>query len=1148
MKCTFLAAAVSAAPFLALGAVGAHAQVQITTATSVPVATATANAGSPANIDIAVSGSIGMTTSGDAVTVNSSNTVSNEGAIGFTNLDNSVGILVQGGNTGQVTNTGSIAVTESYVSPADPNNDGLTDGVFAQGTNRIGISVVGASPFTGGITTTGSIVVHGNNSFGIEVAAPITGDLQMLTVTPSATAGVSPAVATGSIATLGDASIGLNVTPTGGVGGNMSLTSVSSTGVGAQAVVINGAVGGLIDISGTVTSTGYRSTVRSSNPALSVLYTAAELQQGGPAMSIGANVGGGLIVSAPPLTLSTTNLDLDGNGVPDLQQGQGAIASFGSAPALQIGAVGSSVTLGEVAPGATGPYSPNPYGLVVEGVISANGLFDQITSPNLPAPVSATAVQLGVAGGGPVTIDGGVHVTGAITAQAYQANATAIHIGAGVTIPAIVNDGTITATADQINTATTGVTPLSVNAIVIDPGATVTSLTNSSGITANITGTGGVGGSTGAIIDRSGSLANITNTGTISAQLTQTLTSTPMPGTLTAIDISASHAPQTLTQQASANQIAATVYNSTLSYPIGAIVSENGEIFQATAAAGVAIDPTLTPLVWRQIGATVPSISGSIFFGSGGATVQVDAGTVGGAIIDLGAGANTITVNGDINTAVTGAIRDEGVNTLTLNVIGGTLSDANPNIVQARSVNVGANGILLISADPVAGTNTKFVTTGASTFASGAQVGLTLLSLQTAQQQTYIVLQTVPGQGTLTAGTFNTGLLNNAPFLYTATPSYAPAANPATDPSEILLTVGRKTPAQLGFNAAEGSALDAVLAALPKNPGIQSAILAQTTEVGLKSVYDQLLPSQGQGLFDALDAAAQGVSGMTGTTPDAGTRVAGSSLWLQEVNERVRRSGIETQGSYSSLLGLVGGYEHMGSGGGAIGVTLAYFNAQEADAGAQVGSHVEASMLEAGAYYRRAVGGLTISVRGAGGYSWFSGERRFLAPGATATAFSSWGGYFFDGHAGAAYERRFGRFYARPEVSADYLGLYESAHDETGGGDGFDLNVAARTSSRLSGQAILVLGTQWGKAAWLRSEIRGGYREIFSGSVGDTMASFAGGDPFNLAADKDNGGWATIGFSLKGGSQYSYLALEGDADFRSGEQRFDVRLAGRSMF
>src|SRR5665213_982457 len=515
----------------------------------------------------------------------------------------------------------------------------------------------------------------------------------------------------------------------------------------------------------------------------------------------------------------------------------------------------------------------------------------------------------------PVTIDGGIHVTGAITAQAYQANATAIHIGTGVTVPAILNDESITATANQINTAATGVTPLSVNAIVIAPGASVTSLTNNSGLIANITGTGGVGGSTGVIIDRSGSLANITNTGTISAQITQTLVTAPLPGTLTAIDISASHAPQTLIQKASANQIAATPYNSTLSYAIGSIVSENGVLYQATAAAGVAIDPALTPTVWRQIGATVPSINGSIYFGSGGSTLQVTSGIVSGAVIDLGAGANTVTVNGDVNTVVSGALKDEGVNTLTLNVVGGALSDTNPTTVQARSVNVGANGLLLISADPVAGTNTKFVTTGASTFAQGAQVGLTLLSLQTVPQQTYIVLQTVPGQGTLSAGTFGSGLLNNAHFLYTATASYAPAANPATDPSEILLTVGRKTPAQLGFNGAEASALNAVLAALPKNPGIQGAILAQTTEAGLKSVYDQLLPNQGQGLFESLDAAARAVSSMTGTTPAAGTRVAGSSLWLQEVNERVRRSGIQTQGSYSSLLGLLGGYEHMGAGG-----------------------------------------------------------------------------------------------------------------------------------------------------------------------------------------------------------------------------------------
>ena len=45
-----------------------------------------------------------------------------------------------------------------------------------------------------------------------------------------------------------------------------------------------------------------------------------------------------------------------------------------------------------------------------------------------------------------------------------------------------------------------------------------------------------------------------------------------------------------------------------------------------------------------------------------------------------------------------------------------------------------------------------------------------------------------------------------------------------------------------------------------------------------------------------------------------------------------------------------------------------------------------------------------------------------------------------------------------------------------------------------------------------------------------------------------SGGWVTAGFSLKSGTQFSYVALEGDADFRHGEQRYDLRVAGRSMF
>ncbi len=1150
MKRKFLAAAVAVAPLLAATAGYVHAATQITTSTTQPVTTATANGGLPDDIDITSSGSINPTSSGAAVTLDSSNVVTSEGSITFKDVDNAVGILIEGGNTGQVTNTGAITLTESYV-PVDSNGDGLPDGPFAQGTNRIGIQVTGATPFVGGITATGPITIQGNNSAGISIEGPITGDLLMLTVTPPATDGGAATVANGTITITGDNSVGVQVKSTGGVGGNVRITGVTARGVGTRAVVIDGAVGGRVNISGSVTASGYRSTVRSSNPAVSVLYTADELQQGGPAVSIAADVAKGLIVSAAPFPLSTTNLDQDGDGVPDASQGTGLIASFGAAPALQIGAVGHDVTLGKVGVDANG------YGLVIQGTVAADGVFDPLTSPNLPGVVSATAIQIGVAGGGAVFVDGGLHNTGNVAANAYQADATGIHIGAGATVDAIVNDGAISGQSTQVNSATTDTLvgtvnvpaplPVAVTGILIDQGASVTSISNSKSILANISGAGGVGGAATAIWDKSGSVTSVANTGTIAASLTQTLLTSPMPGTLTAIDLSAGTSAQTISQGLAPGVAGAPAYVTTSTYAVGDIVIESGLAYKAVAVIAAGQDPLNNPTLWVQIGTTTPAITGSILFGSGGANLNVTAGTVTGDVIDLGAGVNTVTVNGDVNTVVTGAIKDEG-GQLTLNVLGGTLSDTNPNTIAARSVNVGATGILLVSADPAHGTNTKFVTTGASTFATGAQVGLTLQSLQIAPSQVYTIVETVPGQGTLTAGTFGTGLLNNAPFLYTAAASFVPAGDPNIDPSEIQLTVTRRTTAQLGFNAAEAGALDAVLNALPNDPNIQKVILAQTTEAGLKSAYDQLLPDQGQGIFEALDAATQAISSLAGTTPDAGVRVAGSSLWLQEVNERVDRDGLDTLGSSSKLLALVGGYERMGVAGGALGLSVAYFNAQESDAAAAVREHVVGSMVEGGLYYRRAAGPLTVSARGAIGYSWFSGDRRFVAPGAINNATSSWSGLFYDAHVGAGYEVRLGRFYARPEVSVDYLRLNEGAHAETGGGDGFDLALADRVSTRFSGQAIMVLGTQWGRSAWLRSEIRAGYREIFSGDVGDTVANFTGGEPFTLVADPDKGGWVTVGFSLKSGTQFSYVALEGDADLRNGEQRYDLRVAGRSMF
>ncbi|MGH7009359.1 MAG: autotransporter outer membrane beta-barrel domain-containing protein, partial [Caulobacteraceae bacterium] len=1073
-----------------------------------------------------------------AVTLNSNNSVSNAGQIGFTNIDNAIGIQILGGFTGQVTNTGSILLTETYTAATD-NNTGVLTGAFAQGSNRIGIQVTGTSPFTGGITSTGSVTINGDNSYGISIEAPITGDLQMQTTVPVATSGAAPVVTNGSVTMLGDDAVGVRVTGSGAIGGALGIANVSATGVGAQGVVVDGPVGGEVTISSLVSATGYRTTTRSSIPQIETDYTAQEMQQGGPAVSIGANIGGGLLLSAPTLPITTANST----------QTTGEIISYGEAPALQIGASGSNLAIGLIGAG--------PYGIELDGSVVANGVFDQITSPNLPAPVPATAIQIGIPGGGAAFVAGGIHNTGGISATSYQANATAIHFMSGGGSPTLVNDGSISASSNQMSTSTSGLTPVAVDAILLDKGASLSSLVNNSGIVANITGTSGVGGTAGAIIDNSGTLDSITNTGTIASQATQTLVTQPLPITATAIDISQSTSPQTISQSVSPSLAASTPYDSTVAYTAGQIVSYEGGIYEAITAAGVAFDPVDNPSLWRQIGAATPSINGSIYFGSGGSTLDVAAGVINAPVLELGTGANTINIQGPAGSGVSGATvsgaveegpaTGPGHSTLTINVDNGTLIDTNPNPITARSINVGANGDLIVAADPVHGTNTEFITSGSSTFAPGAQVGLALLSLPSGLTQTFTILSTVPGQGTLAAGSFSGSSLTNAPFLFNVQAAYQPSANPAAQPSTIALTVTRKSASQLGFNAAEGSSLNAVLAALPQNPAIESVILSQTTQSGLKSAYDQLLPNQGEGLFEALDAAAEAITNLTAANPNPNGAQSGQpSLWLQEVNERVNRAGINTLASNSKLFGLVGGYERPAAGG-AVGVSLAYLNAQEQDTNAAVGEHVVASMVEAGAYYRRSAGPLTLAARAAGGYAWFSSNRQFIAPGILDVAFGGWNGLFADAHAEASYEPRFGRFYAGPELNLDFLYLHEGGYTETGD-SGLNLTVDPRSSSRLSGRAVMVVGAQFGRESWLRTEFLGGYREIAAGQIGDTVASFQGGTPFDLAPDPQGGGWATVGIALKGGTPYSYVALEGDADFRAGEERYDVLVAGRSVF
>jgi outer membrane autotransporter protein len=246
----------------------------------------------------------------------------------------------------------------------------------------------------------------------------------------------------------------------------------------------------------------------------------------------------------------------------------------------------------------------------------------------------------------------------------------------------------------------------------------------------------------------------------------------------------------------------------------------------------------------------------------------------------------------------------------------------------------------------------------------------------------------------------------------------------------------------------------------------------------------------------------------------------------------------------------------MGDAGGALGLTLAYVNVEEHDTVAKVGEQTTASFVQGGAYWRRSVGGWRLNAGGGGGFGWFTGDRRFIAPDANADGVADlilansadWNGATLNAFAGAGYEQKFGRYFVRPEGRVDYVWLREGERKETGAGSGFDLTVEERTSSNLSGEFGIAFGADFGKDVWWRPEVRVGYRQTLAGETGDTVARFKNGNPFTLAALDDKQGAATLGFALKAGTPMSYLALEGGVEAAKKQKRYNLRLSGRAMF
>lgn len=1081
MQRKVLVATVAAAPLLAMG-FAASAETPVSNARTTPIATSTATGTAADDIRITADGSIKPTTAGAIVTIDSNHKVTNLGTLSTTGVNDGVGVLIIGGRTSGLTNSATISLLEDYTA-TDSDSDGDLDGVFAQGANRFGVRLTNAGTFTGNILNdaTGVISIEGNNSAGVLLEGPVVGDITNL----------------GTINVIGDNAYGVRIAVP--VTGKVTLGGqINVQGVNAVAEAIDANIAGALVLQGSASATGYRYSSRPTTVDALNKLDADDLLQGGPAVRIGGDVSGGVLLQG--LNYST-KVNSDGttttSTVTSSSTGTSSISVFGAAPALQIGSSSQNVTLGAVGTG------DNAYGLIAKGSIAAAGVYNG---------VSATGVAIGAGGGRTTTLTGGLRNDGQITATAYEASATGLTLNSGATVDSILNRGALT--ANSASFAGSGVTA-NARALVIATGASATSFSNSGSITATRTGETG---DAIAVLDQAGTLKTISNTGSIRSIVSApaykadgTTASVTAGGRTIALDLRANNTGVTFTQSGP------TDFTSTSTFP-----STDTTTSASSSSTTVA-----------------PSTVGDVLFGGGADTLNLWSGTLLGEM-SFGAGQDRLSIDGG-GVAIGKLYDSDGK--LDLSIANGSLAIANSDTISVTSLNLGSKAKLLFSADPSAGTNTKLVVSGTTTIATGAELGIRMANL-VKQPTSFTVIQ----GSNINVGTIGSGLLASSPYLYVATSR--------ADANNVYIDVRRRTAAEIGFNQAETAAYDAVYSALGANSTLASTFLNQTSRDGFRDLYDQMLPDQGEGLFAALQTVNQQVSAATMFRPDPGDRYGPDSVWVQEINSLTRRDTDQTLGSDTQAFGFVGGYEAMGDAGGALGLTLAYVSIEEHDTVAKVGEQTTASLVQTGAYWRRSMGGWRFNVGGGLGYAFLQGDRRFIAPDADGDGVADlvlknsadWNGVTANAYAGMAYEQKFGRFFARPEGRLDYVWLREGKRAEKGGGDAFDLTVDKRTSSNLSGELGVVMGADFGKQVWWRPEVRVGYRQTLAGSVGDTVARFKGGNAFTLAAMDDKQGAVTAGFALRAGTPMSYLALEGGVEAAKKQKRYNLRLSGRAMF
>ncbi len=1068
------------------------------------------------DVTIENEGTITIDTTGPALVLNSNNNIINSGSITIEDVNNAIGVSLEGGENRNYTQSGSINVNETF-EVASTDSDPATDGPFAEGSGRTGILISGSSPFEGNVelTSTSSINIEGTDSFGIN-----------LTNTSINQEGLIGDLFTGGAITVrGARSTAININS--GITGDFTNTgTINGQGEEIKGINIEADIqGGFVNSAG-VSVTGYRSLGR---PTISESFssnsreqiTAEDLFQAGSAITIRANISEGIHFDDGINDVLDDNgnqtFDSDGNVIRSSDT-PSTVVQNGSAPAILIGDTENSILIGSVAQ-ISDPSDPLyesnlQYSFVNQGGIQSNGLYDDI---------DATALSINN-----TILSQGINNTGQMTATAYVApqeltdsdgnsltpgdgQARVIVLSTNTIADTLDNSGVILASSseaiDLVYNDLTNVLPsrhVLATAIDIDTTSTLNEINNTGSISSVLVGRQGTAY---AIRDQSGSLSSVTNTGTIGAVGT---TSDPTG-------------------------------NESINFTLVAIdASQNidGFTFMQSRAIEDNSSSNFTP--------ADPNIFGDIRLGIGNDWVGSSAGNIRGDI-DFNLGDDSFYLTG--GSFFQGAINNQ--DGLILGVSdNSTMALTEAEIISITSASFDGTSTFSPVLNGNDGTSSTLQASGNVVFETGATIVPTLTNVVGINQTAFTVAS---AGGQLTVGDLATLSSSETPFLFNT--SYDVVGN------DLVITLQLRDSSELGLDQVQSSAYAPAIQALRNNSELGDAFANITTEREFNSAFNQVLPEFSAAARQFVLANVDGAIGAVANHLDSVRRSPDKpgGAWLQEFAYFADRSLSGLSEQYRGAgFGISTGLDTSLGPFHAVGVNLGFASTEIEDV-LGIDEPLDVITIQGGAYAGWASGSLGIETYLGGGFNDFEQNRRVRINSYSGEAQGDWSGVHINSSARIGYDIDINdKYWIRPTLSLDYLRLSEKSYTETGD-KGIALDVDKRTSESGSATAMFNLGAKFqGKRTWIKPSIRLGYRYELINNPVKTSYRYANltnsaGEIFNSDTAQlqsllfpDSG--FIIGLSVAAGSIYSSIGFDLDSEIREGFIRHTGRVVVRLLF